>query len=124
LSIPVADAQQLWDDAAKRAADDIAEQSKAAQAERERLAKLAAQRQEVFERELYAAAARGVGSARAMQTAREAVEKAESNLDLSTRAQLGPYRWDPARLGAALTTGMAHLTDLDNERNALEASTL
>ena len=61
LSIPVSDAQSLWDEAAKVAAAEVAARAQAERAAQERLSKLAARRQETFEGELYAAAARGTG---------------------------------------------------------------
>jgi hypothetical protein len=121
LSIPVADAQYLWDDAAKRATDEVAARAKAATAERERLEKLAAQRQETYETELYAAAARGIGSAKAMQAARSAVDRVEANLDATTRSQLGRVWSDDGKLGSALLAGLQRSQDEANEREAAHA---
>lgn len=121
-SIPVADAMRLYVESAEQATISEAARAKAALAERERLAKLAAQRQATYETALYEAAARGVGSARAMQAAREAVDRVEANLDISTRAQLGPVWTDDGRLSSALLVGMQHSNDIANEHEQAEAA--
>jgi hypothetical protein len=120
-SIPVADAMRLYAESAEQAAISEASRARAALAEEERLAKLSARRQEVYQTELYAAAARGVGSARAMQAAREAVDRVEANLDLSTRTRLGPYTWDQGRLSHALLAGLQNQQDAANQREADQA---
>jgi hypothetical protein len=114
-SIPVADAMRLYTESAEQAAISEAAKAKAERAAQERLAKLSAQRQETYETELYAAAARGIGSARAMRSAREAVERVEANLDASTRSQLGRVWTDDGRLSYALLAGLKNQNDLANE---------
>jgi hypothetical protein len=121
-SIPVADAMRLYAESAEQASISEAARAKAARAEQERLTKLAAQRQETYERELYAAAARGVGSAKAMRAAREAVERVEANLDASTRSQLGQVWCDDARFSRALLAGLQNQNALANEHEAAEAA--
>jgi hypothetical protein len=120
-SIPVADAMRLYTESAEQSTIAEAARAKADVAGRERLAKLQAQRQETYETALYAAAARGIGSAKAMQAAREAVDRAEANLDASTRSQLGRVWTEDGRLGAALLVGLQNQNDAANEREAAQA---
>jgi hypothetical protein len=117
-SISVADAQRLYNESAEQATISEAARAKADVAERQRLAKLQAQRQETYETTLYAAAARGVGSAKAAQQAREAVDRVEANLDASTRAQLGLVWTDDGRLSTALMSGLQNQNDAANAREA------
>jgi hypothetical protein len=120
-SIPVADAIRLYAEGAEQATISEAARAKATLAEQARLAKLSAQRQETYQRELYAAAARGVGSAKAMQAAREAVDRVEAGLDMSTRSQLGLVWCDDGQLSSALLAGLQRNNDAANEREAAEA---
>jgi hypothetical protein len=117
-SIRVVDAVRLYAESAEQSALSEKARAKAEQAKQERLAKLQAQRQQTYETELYAAAARGVGSARAMQAAREAVDRVEANLDPSTRAQLGRVWTDDARLSNALVVGLHNQNAEANQREA------
>jgi hypothetical protein len=117
-SILVADAMRLYTESAEQAAISEGARAKTALAEQERLTKLQAQRQETYERELYAAAARGVGSAKAMRAAREAVERVEANLDAPTRSQLAQVWSDDARFSRALLAGLQSQNQLANEREA------
>jgi len=121
-SIPTADAMRLYQESAEQAAISERAQAKATLVERERLANLQAQRQQTYETTLYAAAARGVGSAKAAQAAREAVDLVEANLDPSTRAQLGRVWTDDGRLSHALLAGLQHQNAAANEREAREAN--
>jgi hypothetical protein len=120
-SIPVADAMRLYAESAEQATISEAARAKAALAEQARLAKLSAQRQETFETELYAAAARGIGSARAAQAARAAVDRVEASLDAATRSQLGLVWTDDGKFSHALLVGLRASNDAANEREAAQA---